>query len=525
MIARRALPLLVLAAGAARAQPGFPMRPPRFIVPFTPGGAPDLVARMLAEESGRRWPHAIVVESRPGAGGNIAAEAVARATPDGHTLLLMSNNIVAVNPHIGRMSFAPLTDLVPVALLARSPLVLVVGADSPVRDIQGLVAAARAQPRRLAYASAGNGSPHHLAMALLCQRAGVEMTHVPYRGTIPGLTDLVAGRVAAMASPFGTALPLIAEGRLRPIAAAAITRLPWLPDLPTVAESGLPGFDANTWLALAAPRGTPATLVSSLAGFAMDTMESPRVWDALDRGGNQAEAGSPAVLGALWRANHEEWGGANHRGIKRPLRCAWETAMKRGGRLRSPRRSISILFVVLAPHETDVSEAFANEGLKAGRTGSDPEFFPLAAGGFHRGKPARHPAAATPGFPIRATKTHCDRAAGIAPRAAGGGRRSGGTRDQGVELQAKLRGLAAELLDQCLARLVLLLGTLGFRRLDQRGQFLRAHGVEIKTGFAPGCSLGCFGHSSLLGEMLARGKVPNRQNRSGPQPRAEHGYI
>ncbi|WP_043830495.1 Bug family tripartite tricarboxylate transporter substrate binding protein [Muricoccus aerilatus] len=311
MIARRgigALTGLLLAARPGLSQPAFPMRPPRLIVPFTPGGAPDLVARTLAEESGRRWPHAVVVESRPGAGGNIAAEAVARAAPDGHTLLLMSNNIVAVNPHIGRMAIDPLTDLAPVALLARSPLVFVVGADSPVRDIGGLVAQARAAPRALAYASAGNGSPHHLAMALLCQRAGVEMTHVPYRGTIAGLTDLMGGRVAAMASPFGTARPLIEEGKLRPVAAAAITRLPWLPDLPTVAESGLPGFDANTWLALAAPRGTPAPIIGALADFAVATMDNPRVREALDRGGNEVRTAPPETLGALWRSDHAEWG-------------------------------------------------------------------------------------------------------------------------------------------------------------------------------------------------------------------------
>jgi tripartite-type tricarboxylate transporter receptor subunit TctC len=307
---RRALPLLGALAlpGLARAQAAFPNRPPRILVPFTPGGSPDIVSRMLAEESARRWPYAIVVENRPGAGGNIAAEAVARAAPDGHTLLLMTNNIVAVNPFVSRMPIDPLTDLVPVALLARSPLVILVPPESPIRDIAGLIAAARAEPGRIAYASAGVGSPHHLAMALLARRANIEMTHVPYRGTAPGLTDLVGGRVAAMASPVGTALPLIQDGRLRPLAAAGSTRLPWLPHVPTVAEAALPGYDANTWLSLAAPRGTPQPVLAALLELSEATINNPRNRELLDRQGIVAEFAGPDVLRALARSDHEIWG-------------------------------------------------------------------------------------------------------------------------------------------------------------------------------------------------------------------------
>ncbi len=314
MITRRALPLLGLPflAAPARAQaPGaatWPQRPPRIIVPFTPGGSPDVLARLLADESSRRWPHTIVVENRPGAGGNIAADFVARSAPDGHTILLMSNNIVSVNPHISRMAFDPLTDLVPVALLARSPLVILVNQASPVQDMAGLIALARAQPGAVTYASAGNGSPHHLAMALLASRAAIELTHVPYRGTGPALTDLVGGRVVAMASPYGTALPLIQDRRVRPLAWAGASRLPWLPDLPTVSEAVLPGFDANTWLALAVPRGTPATVIATLTELAVSTIESPRVREQLDRQGIVAEAAGADVLGAMWQRENAEWG-------------------------------------------------------------------------------------------------------------------------------------------------------------------------------------------------------------------------
>jgi len=321
MITRRTLPFLAAAAIApaigpaiapaiapARAQGGFPSRPPRILVPFTPGGSPDVMARLLADESTRAWPHALVVENRPGAGGNIAAEAVARAAPDGHTILLMSNNIVAVNPFIGRMPIDPLVDLLPVALLARSPLVFLVSGDSAVRDLPGLIAAARAAPGRVTYASAGNGSPHHLAMALLARMAGVEMTHVPYRGTGPALADLVGGRVEAMASPYGTALPLIEAGRVRPLAWAGATRLAWMPDLPTVAEAALPGFDANTWLALAVPRGTPDAVISTIAALAATTLGNQRVREQLDRQGILADSADAATLGALWRSDHAQWG-------------------------------------------------------------------------------------------------------------------------------------------------------------------------------------------------------------------------
>ena len=317
MITRRALAPLPLAllplalpplAMPALAQATFPQRPPRIIVPFTPGGSPDVLARLLADESSRRWPHAMVVENRPGAGGNIAAEFVARSAPDGHTILLMSNNIVAVNPHISRMTIDPLTDLVPVALLARSPLVILVSNASPVRDIAGLLAMARSDPRAVTYASAGNGSPHHLAMALLANRGGVELTHVPYRGTGPALADLVGGRVVAMASPYGTAIPLIEDRRVRPLAWAGATRLPWLPDLPTVSEAALPGFDANTWLALAVPRGTPPQVITAIAELAVPTIQSARVREQLDRQGIVADAAGADVLGAIWQRENAEWG-------------------------------------------------------------------------------------------------------------------------------------------------------------------------------------------------------------------------
>ena len=311
MIPRRLLlaaPALLAAPRDARAQAAFPARQIRIVVPFTPGGSPDVLARILAEEMGRRWPAGAVAENRPGAGGNLAAEAVARSAPDGHTLLLMSNNIVAVNPHIGRMPIDPLTDLVPVALLARSPLVIVVNPEQPVRDLMGLVTMARAQPGAVTYASAGNGSPHHLAMALLAHMTGVTMTHVPYRGTAPALTDVVAGRVAAMATPYGTATPMIADRRVRPLAAAGARRLPGLPDLPTAAEAGVPGYETDTWLSLVAPRSTPPAAIAALEAMALETMSLPRTRETLERQGIELDAAGASALGELMRRDNARWG-------------------------------------------------------------------------------------------------------------------------------------------------------------------------------------------------------------------------
>lgn len=297
-----------LAPFAARAQGAFPQRQIRIIVPFTPGGSPDVMARLLAEEFARRWGQQAVAENRAGAGGNIAAEAVARGAPDGHTLLLLSNNIVAVNPHLGQVPFDPLNDFTPLALLARSPLAIVVGPDSPVRDVAGLLALARAQNGQLAYSSAGVGSPHHLAMALLTSMGGIEMIHVPFRGTAPALTEVVAGRVAAMATPVGTALPLIREGRVRPIAAAGARRVADLPDLPTVGETALPGYETDTWLALVGPRGLPEPVARALSEAALATMARPETREQLLRLGIELDAAPPAELAPLIRRDHARWG-------------------------------------------------------------------------------------------------------------------------------------------------------------------------------------------------------------------------
>jgi tripartite-type tricarboxylate transporter receptor subunit TctC len=309
MMQRRHLLAAPLAlALPAVAQPAFPQRQIRIVVPFTPGGSPDVLARLLADEGGRRFPAGVVVENRAGAGGNLAAEAVARAAPDGHTLLLMSNNIVAVNPHVGRMPIDPLVDLVPVALLARSPLVIVVNPEQPVADLPALIAMARARPGTVTYASAGNGSPHHLAMALLSHMTGIEMTHVPYRGTAPALTDVVGGRIVAMATPFGTALPMIQDRRVRPLAAAGARRLPWLPDLPTAAEAGVAGYETDTWLSLVAPRGTPPAVIGMLEAMALETMAMPRTREQLDRQGIELDAAGAQALGELMRRDHARWG-------------------------------------------------------------------------------------------------------------------------------------------------------------------------------------------------------------------------
>jgi tripartite-type tricarboxylate transporter receptor subunit TctC len=307
MMLRRSLPFL-LAPLAAAAQGAWPQRPVRLIIPFAPGGSLDVAGRMLADAATRRWPHPMVVENRTGASGNIAAEFVARQPADGHVLLVVSNNMITMNPHVGPMPIDPLADLAPVAMMAQSPFILVASPQSGVTDVAGLIALARARPGEVAYGSVGNGSPHHLAMAMLARMAGVEMTHVAYRGTPEALADVAGGRLAAMASPFGPALPLIEGNRLRALAAAGATRLPWMPNLATVAESGLAGFDAGSWLALAAPRGTPAAVIEPLAALVREVMNDAALKPAMDRNALVPDTMSPAETLAVWRREHAAWG-------------------------------------------------------------------------------------------------------------------------------------------------------------------------------------------------------------------------
>ncbi len=256
------------APGALRAEDApFPSRPIRIVVPFTPGGSSDILARVVGKILGDAWPaQPTVIDNRPGAGGAIGAEAVARATPDGSTLLMGHIGTLAVNPTLyPRLRYDPVADFAPVALVAMVPNVLVVHPSVPARSLAELVALAKSQPGRLGYASGGAGSAAHLAMEYFKLATGTDIVHVPYKGTAPALTDLVGGQVAMTMTGVPPLLSYLRGDRLRALAVASAGRLSQLPAVPTAAEAGLAGFEATQWYGIVAPVRTPAAIVEQLS--------------------------------------------------------------------------------------------------------------------------------------------------------------------------------------------------------------------------------------------------------------------
>lgn len=261
---RRALLALPVLAGTARAEAPWPRRPIRLVIPFTPAGTTDLVGRLAAERLAARLGQPVVVENRPGAGGNVGAEFVARAEPDGHTLLLTTIGTGAINFAIyaERMPYKP-ADLPGVGLLIRVPNVLIVPPSLPVQALAELVALAR-RPGGIAYGSAGIGSSPHICMELLSQRTGVPMTHVTFRGSAPMLAEVMTGRIEAGMDNIPSALAFIRDGKLRALATTGATRSSVLPDVPTMQEAGISGFEATAWFGILAPAGLPPAVLARL---------------------------------------------------------------------------------------------------------------------------------------------------------------------------------------------------------------------------------------------------------------------
>jgi tripartite-type tricarboxylate transporter receptor subunit TctC len=249
----------------AMAQTAWPDRPVRVIVPFPPGGSNDIVARFLAEAMREQIGQPVLVENRAGAGGNIGADSVAKAAPDGLTLLVTAPPALVINEHLYRtMPFSPERDLVPVALVAAVPIVLMVPASSPVTSLGELIALAKREPGRLAFGSSGIGTTNHLAGELLKSLAGLDIVHVPYRGAAPAMTDLIGGRLQLYFDNMPGVLPQIRDGRVRALAVCGARRAAQLPDVPTMAEAGLPGFVVSSWFGMAAPAATPEALVARI---------------------------------------------------------------------------------------------------------------------------------------------------------------------------------------------------------------------------------------------------------------------
>ena len=294
-----------LCAGAAHAQ-SYPVKPVRIINPFSPGGSLDLVARMLARSMSGDLGQQVVVENRPGAGGTIGVELVAKAPADGYTLLIVQSSIT-VNPNLQKkIPYDPVRDFEPISKVASYMFFLVAHPSLPVRSVKSLIALARAKPGQINYASVGVGSGTHLAAELFNHTAGTKMVHIPYKGTGQVMPDLLGGQVALH---FGSTsvVPYVKSGRLVPLGVTGEKRSPVLPNVPTIAESGMPGFEVTAWNALFAPAGTPAPIVNRLNGLVKKGLELPEAKAILDAQGLEVTPSSPAELGALVKAELAKW--------------------------------------------------------------------------------------------------------------------------------------------------------------------------------------------------------------------------
>ena len=285
----------------------FPSRPVRIIVPFSPGGAVDGPTRVVAQELTKRLGQQVVVDNRPGAGATIGTEAVAKSTPDGYTLLLASQTNAISATLYTKLSFNPIDDFAPISLIGREPGVVVVHPSLPVKTVQELIELARSQPGQIDYASSGNGSGQHLFAAQLFAMAGVKLNHVPYRGSGQATTDLIAGVVKVGVPGLAGMLPHIKSGKLRALAITGSHRSPQLPDVPTLAESGYPGYSAYVWLGLLAPKGTPAAIIDTLNREVVAALGTPEVKGYMANASIEALGSTPAEFGTFFRAERDTW--------------------------------------------------------------------------------------------------------------------------------------------------------------------------------------------------------------------------
>jgi tripartite-type tricarboxylate transporter receptor subunit TctC len=308
-ISRLAAFALCTAFASVPAAESYPSKPIRLIVTGTPGGPPDLLARWLAERLGPALGGVIVVENRPGAGGNVAMQATARSAPDGYTLVVAGQGPFALNPHLyANPGYNPIGDFAPITQIERGALLLAVNPQVPVHSVAELIALANKKPGELNYGSPGTGTPPHLASELFSRGANLKVVHVPYAGASAAMLDLIAGRLTFTFGTLNVQLPQVKAGKIRALAVTSATRLEALPEIPTVAESGLPGFEYAGWLGIAAPAGTPAPIIERLQREIAVILLTDEACQYFASYGREPVASTPAAFAAFIRAEHVKWG-------------------------------------------------------------------------------------------------------------------------------------------------------------------------------------------------------------------------
>src|SRR5438270_4911907 len=302
--------LLVLAAATAGTSfsQTYPAKPVRVVAPFAPGGGTDFIARLIAQKLTERLGQQVIVENKPGAGGNLGAEFAVKSAPDGYTLLLIAGSYT-VNPSLYKLSFDPVNDIAPIIQLSQGPFVVAVHPSVPAHSLKELIELARREPDKLSYASAGAGSITHLASELFLDMARIRIVHIPYKGTGPALNDTIAGSTQLIFGSVSTTLQFIKSGRLRGLAVTTPRRIPALPDLPTVAEAGVPGYEVVLWHGLVAPRGVPTPIVDRLNRDANEVLKAKDMGDLLATDGVAPKGGTPEQFRAAIKADIERWRG------------------------------------------------------------------------------------------------------------------------------------------------------------------------------------------------------------------------
>ena len=286
----------------------FPSKAVRIINPFAPGGATDIIARQMAQKLTEAWAQAVVVENRAGASGAIGVELVAKSPPDGYTLLIATQTTHAANPALyAKLPYDAVKDFAPLTLAGSTPLALMVRPSLPVSNVKELIDFARKNPAKLVYASGGNGTSQHLTTELMKSMSNTYMLHIPYRGAGPAMADLLGGQVDLMFDNLPTALPHVKAGKLRGLAVTTASRSPLAPELPTMAESGLPGFELSTWFAFFAPAGTPRAIVDKISGDMRRVLAQPDMQQRLAAIGVDIRASTPDELAAFQRAELAKW--------------------------------------------------------------------------------------------------------------------------------------------------------------------------------------------------------------------------